>query len=162
MSSIIRKTLPVAIAAVTVLSAGWGARATLRGKPWYRTLRKSRLTPPDSAFGPVWTALYALEAVSAIRIGRAESSPERSRALALWAAQQGLNAAWSPLFFGQRRARAALADIALLGATLEGDRRAAQRVDRLAARLVVPYLAWVGFATFLNAQVVRQNPRLRA
>jgi tryptophan-rich sensory protein len=160
MSSLLRKALPVAIAAATVLSAGWGARATLRGKPWYRTLRKSRLTPPDAAFGPVWTALYALEAVSAIRIGRAASSPERSRALALWAAQQGLNAAWSPLFFGQRRARTALADIALLGATLEGYRRAARRVDRVAAGLVVPYLAWVGFAAFLNAQIVRQNPRL--
>ena len=88
------------------------------------------------------------------------SSPERSRALALWVAQQGLNAAWSPLFFGQRRARLALADIALLGATLEGYRRAASRVDRIAAGLVVPYLAWVGFAAFLNAQIVRQNPRL--
>ena len=59
-----------------------------------------------------------------------------------------------------RRARAALADIALLGATLEGYRRAARRVDRVAAGLVVPYLAWVSFAAFLNAQIVRHNPRL--
>jgi translocator protein len=159
MSSAVRKVLPLAIAAATVASAAWGARATLRGKPWYRALRKSRLTPPDAAFGPVWTVLYGLEAISAIRVGRASPSTERSRALALWATQQGLNALWSPLFFGRHRARAALADIVLLGATLEGYRRAARRVDPLAAGLVVPYLAWVGFATFLNAQVVRKNPR---
>lgn len=157
MSTLLRRALPVAIAATTLLSAAWGARATVRGKPWYRTLRKSRLNPPDAAFGPIWTALYGLEAVSAARVARASPSPERTRALSLWAAQQGLNALWSPIFFGQRRPRAALADIALLAVTLEAYRRAALRVDRLAAKLVVPYLGWVGFAAFLNAEVVRKN-----
>src|SRR5688572_21035423 len=85
MTSLFRRVLPLAVVTATVLSAGWGARATLRGKPWYRTLRKSRLTPPDAAFGPVWTLIYALESVSAVRVGRAAPSPERSRALALWA-----------------------------------------------------------------------------
>src|SRR5690349_17063770 len=107
-----------AIGLATLLTAATGARATTRGKPWYRLLRKSSLNPPDAAFGVVWTGLYAASAVSAARIYRADSSGARSRALALWGAQQALNAAWSPLFFGQRRPRAALLDLGLLWSTL--------------------------------------------
>jgi translocator protein len=148
-----------AIAAATVLSAVAGARATQRGKPWYRLLRKSSLNPPDAVFGPVWTTLYSLNAWSAARVLRAEPSPARTRTLALWGAQQALNAAWSPLFFGQRRPRAALLDLGLLWATIGAYHAQARRVDRGAAALVLPYLGWVSFAALLNEEVVRKNPR---
>jgi tryptophan-rich sensory protein len=92
-------------------------------------------------------------------VARAEPSPVRTRALALWGAQQALNAAWSPLFFGQRRPRAALIDLGLLWGTLGGYLTQARKLDGVAAALVVPYLAWVSFAGFLNRQVVRKNPR---
>jgi len=86
-----------------------GARATGRSRDgWYRRIRKPRFTPPDAVFGPVWTTLYSLMAWSAMRIKGAPPSPERRRALTLWAVQLGLNAAWSPLFFGARRPGAAL------------------------------------------------------
>lgn len=160
MPTLLQRVLPIAaIAGATALSAALGARATLRGKPWYRRLHKSPLTPPDAVFGPVWTGLYALEATSAVRVYRTPPSPERTRALVLWGAQQALNAAWSPLFFGLHRARAALVDIGLLGATLEAYRRSAREVDRPAASLVLPYLGWLGFAAFLNAEAIRRNPR---
>jgi tryptophan-rich sensory protein len=148
-----------AIAGSTAFSAFFGARATRRGKAWYRVIRKSSLTPPDAVFGPVWTALYGLNAFSAARVYRAEPSTARSATLALWALQQSLNAAWTPLFFGQRRPRAALADIALLWTSIAAYLAAARRVDRPAAALVMPYLAWVSFAGFLNEEVVRKNPR---
>jgi len=148
-----------AIASSTVFSAILGVRATRRGKPWYRMLRKSSLTPPDAVFGPVWTALYALNGASAARIYQAEPSHARTTSLALWALQQSLNAAWSPLFFGQRRPRAALADIGLLWTAIAAYLAVARRADRPAAALVVPYLGWVTFASFLNEEVVRKNPR---
>jgi translocator protein len=146
------------IGVATLLTAATGARATTRGKPWYRLLRKSSLNPPDAAFGPVWTGLYAASALSAARVYRSEPSPARTRALALWGAQQALNAAWSPLFFGQRRPRAALLDLGLLWAVLGSYALQARKVDRAAAALVLPYLAWVSFAVFLNEEVVRKNP----
>ena len=108
-------TFSPVIGGATVLSALVGVRATQRGKPWYRLLRKSKLNPPDAVFGPVWTALYALNSVSAARVYRSEPSRARTRTLALWDIEQALNAAWTPLFFGQRRPRAALADIAFVG-----------------------------------------------
>ncbi|HEU4579811.1 MAG TPA: TspO/MBR family protein [Polyangiaceae bacterium] len=148
-----------AIGLATLLTAATGVRATARGKPWYRLLRKSSLNPPDAAFGPVWTGLYAANAISAARVYRAEPSRERSRALGLWGAQQALNAAWSPLFFAQRRPRAALVDLGLLWGALGSYLLQARKVDRAAAALVVPYLAWVSFASLLNAEVIRKNPK---
>ena len=147
------------IGVATLLTAVTGARATMRGKPWYRLLRKSSLNPPDAVFGPVWTGLYAANALSAARVYQAEPSPARTRALALWGAQQALNAAWSPLFFGQRRPRAALFDLGLLWGTLGTYLAQARKVDRTAAALVVPYLAWVSFAGLLNEEVIRKNPK---
>lgn len=148
-----------AVVGSTVLTALAGARATQRGKPWYRLLRKSRLNPPGAAFGPVWTALYTLNGASAARVYRSPSSPARARSLILWGAQQALNAAWSPLFFGQRRPRAALVDIGLLWAAVGAYLSEARKVDRVAATLVIPYLSWVTFAAFLNEEVVRKNPK---
>jgi len=146
--------------AVTLLSGAVGALATRKSqRTWYRALRKSPLNPPDRVFAPVWTTLYALSSVSATRVYRAEPSPERSRALALWGAQQTFNAAWTPLFFGKRRATAALIDLGLLWTTLAAYAREAGRVDRRAEQLVLPYLAWVTFAGLLNATIVKRNPR---
>lgn len=148
-----------AIVGATAISAALGASATRRNRGWYRLLRKSSLNPPDSAFPLMWTALYALNAVSAKRVYYAEPSARRSRALTLWGVQQALNAAWSPLFFGSHRPRAALADIGLLWVAIGAYIQSARKVDKLAATLVAPYLAWVTFAAFLNEEVVRKNPR---
>jgi tryptophan-rich sensory protein len=138
-----------------------GARSSSARSPWYRALAKPGWQPPPSAFGPVWTALYALTATSGWRAWRSRR-PGYRRAVALWGAQLAVNAAWSPLFFGLRRPRVALADAALLVPAIALYGRAARRVDRLAAALVLPYLAWSGFALALNAEIVRRNARLLA
>jgi benzodiazapine receptor len=161
MSIFSRTNLAMAvIGGATLLSAALGARATRRNKGWYRLLRKSPLTPPDAAFPVVWITLYGLNAVSAARVyRRPPTTPGRSRALALWGAQQALNAAWSPLFFQHHRPRAALADIGLMSAAIAAYAYTASKVDRTAAALVAPYLGWVGFAAFLNKEILRKNPR---
>jgi tryptophan-rich sensory protein len=162
-----RGRLPSALAlagfgALTAGVAALGARATgtPRLRPWYRMLSKPAWQPPPSAFPVVWTTMYALMSLSAWRVWRRPPGPARRGALRWWGAQLALNAAWSPLFFGLRRTRVALADATLLAATVAGYARASRRVDAPAAWLVAPYLGWATFAAVLNAEIVRRNPRL--
>jgi tryptophan-rich sensory protein len=100
--------------------------------------------------------------VSAWRVWRHGAAPARGRALRWWGAQLALNAAWSPLFFGLRRPRAALVDAVALAGAVGRYVGAARRADRAAAWLVLPYLGWACFAVALNAEIVRRTPRLAA
>ena len=125
---------------------------------WYGSLEKSPLNPPPAVFGPVWTTLYALMAVAGYRIwNKRERSPERTRALALWPAQLALNAAWSPLFFGAKRPDLAMTDLIALMIALILFVRDASKVDKPAAWMFSPYVAWVAFAGVLNAEIIRRN-----
>lgn len=154
-----------AFAGVTAAAAYLGTRAypahrLSRTRLWYRTLDKPAFNPPDWVFGPVWSVLYALIATSGYRVWRARDDRQprtRSAALALWAAQLGLNAAWTPIFFGARRPRLALADLGALIAAVGGYTMLARKVDRPAAMLMAPYLAWLTFAGVINEEIVRRN-----
>ncbi len=155
----------VAAAAFAAATLGVAALGTIGTKKsvnsvWYTLLRKSKLQPSRKAFGPVWTGLYALIAVSGYRVWAKPKSRARSQALALWGAQLGLNGAWTWIFFGARKPVPALAEIGVLAGSIALYMRSARRVDPLASMLVVPYLGWVGFASLLNGAVVRKNPRL--
>ncbi len=150
-----------ALAGASLLVAAVGARVTVRNKGWYRLLRKSPLTPPDRTFSLVWPVLYGLGALSAWRVARTEDSPARSRALALWGTQLACNAAWTPLFFGSHRPRAAMTTLVLNAATLAGYAAQAGSVDPLAAAMVLPNLGWLAFAGTLNAAVIERNAGLR-
>lgn len=145
-----------AVAAASLL----GVRANRRGMGWsYGLLKKPSWQPPPRVFGPVWTVLYGLMAGAGYRVWKSAPGPGRNRALALWATQLGLNAAWSPLFFGRKRPRAALADLALLLPAVAATTAASARVDGKAGAMLAPYLAWTGFATALNRGIVRKNRR---
>ncbi|MCY1073835.1 TspO/MBR family protein [Archangium lansingense] len=143
---------------LTLGSALLGGGVSNSSQRWYRRLRKPGFTPPSWVFGPAWTVLYGLMSFSAWRVWNRPAGPKRSWALALWGVQLGFNALWSPLFFGKHRPRAALADIAALGVSLAAYTTLASRVDRGAAWMMAPYLAWVGFASALNEEIVRLNP----
>ncbi len=145
---------------------GLGGVVTSRAIPtWYADLEKPDWNPPSWVFGPVWTTLYGLMGVAAWLIWRrereAETTEEQSRAraaLGIYAVQLALNAIWSPTFFGLKRVDLAFGVIvAMLGAILETVRRFRQVRGR-AAVLLLPYLAWVSFATVLNGAVWRLNP----
>jgi benzodiazapine receptor len=124
--------------------------------PWYRALRKPSYQPPSSLFPPVWTVLYALIATSGYRVWRSRR-PTRRRALGFWGLQLALNAAWTPLFFGMKRPRAALADLSLLLPAIGAYAWTARRADKAAAWLVLPYLGWSAFGFALNSAIVRRN-----
>ncbi|HVG61076.1 MAG TPA: TspO/MBR family protein [Hyalangium sp.] len=157
----LRSESAIALGVFGALTAGAGAlgsAVTDHGTQlWYRRLRKPPFQPPSAVFGPVWTVLYVLTALSGWRVWNRPAGPARSLALGLWALQLGFNAAWSWLFFGKRRKRAALADIGALGVSIAAYIAAARKVDRPAAALVAPYLGWVCFASLLNEEIVRLN-----
>jgi benzodiazapine receptor len=126
---------------------------------WYATLRKPPWTPPNGLFGPVWTTMYVMMAVAAWLVWRSGSRHGRDRRLPVlvFAIQLALNAAWSGLFFGLRSPGSALVDIALLWCAIAATVLVFARRSRMAAALLVPYLAWVSFATALNWAIWRMN-----
>jgi len=120
-----------------------------------QTLDKPFFQPPDWLFAPVWTVLYALMATAMWLVATKLSSPrrERTRARSAFLVQLGLNALWTPLFFGAHEVGLALLLLLVLNVVVIITIRRFYRVDRTAARLMLPYLAWIGFATVLNASL---------
>ncbi len=124
---------------------------------WFAALEKPSWQPPNWLFGPVWTTLYLLMGFAAWRIWRRGPVPAVSVALRWWWAQLALNALWTPVFFGLHAPGPALVVILTLAVLIVLTMRAFFRVDRLAAALLLPYLAWVGFASVLNATLWLMN-----
>jgi translocator protein len=152
------RTAPVLVAAFAALAvAGLGALVTDLG-PWYESLRKPAWQPPDALFGPAWTLIFGLAALAGVRLWRAlPERPARILLLAMFAVNGALNILWSYLFFTARRPDWALLEVSLLWVSILLLIAYASRASRSAAWLLVPYLAWVGFAGVLNLQVVRMN-----
>jgi len=121
---------------------------------WYAGLAKPPFNPPNWIFAPVWTALYVMMALAVFRILRTPvGTPGRRRALLVYHLQLLLNIAWSFAFFGANSPLAGLAVILPLLAAIIATIAAFRPLDRLAANLLWPYLAWVCFATLLNASI---------
>jgi translocator protein len=140
------------VASFSAAAIGGAATATSVGT-WYRALNKPAWNPPDWIFGPVWTVLYVLMAVAAWRVWCRTDGHVRRHILVLFGTQLGLNALWSGLFFGLRQPGAALVDVLVLWSLLLGLQVRFARIDRVAGGLWAPYLAWVSFASVLNASV---------
>lgn len=125
---------------------------------WYAALAKPSWTPPPFVFPIAWTILYVLMAVSLWRLwDRAAPSAARRSAITWFLIQLALNAAWSPVFFGWHATRAALVVIVALFFAIVMTMIAASRADKPASWLLAPYLAWIAYATTLNAGVVAMN-----
>jgi tryptophan-rich sensory protein len=135
--------------------SGWLTRAGVAD--WYPTLAKPSFNPPAWVFAPVWTALYVAMGVAAGLVHGVAGARAARGALALFGLQLVLNAAWSAFFFGLRNPALALADIVVLLGAIAVTLLAFRRLVRAAAWLLVPYAAWVAFATVLNAAIVLLN-----
>jgi tryptophan-rich sensory protein len=109
------------------------------------------LTPPNGVFGPVWTILYIGMAVAAWRVWRCgDVLGDHRRALTLWGWQLAVNALWAPLFFGLHRPAIAIGVILVLDGLVAATILAFRRIDRIAGLLLMPYLAWSLFASYLT------------
>lgn len=120
---------------------------------WYAELAKPSWTPPNWIFGPVWSLLYVMIAVSGWLIYKAEYSRQRFIALTLYSVQLALNFIWSFLFFSLRSPILGLIDIVILCVLIILTIITAWPVRSLASLLLTPYLIWVIYATSLNAGI---------
>lgn len=134
-----------------------GAAATDIG-PWYYALRKPSWQPPDWLFGPVWTLIYALAALAGVLLwNQARTRRNRQAILLLFAANALLNVLWSELFFRAHRPDWALVEVVPFWLSILVLLVFAWRWSPTAGQVLLPYLAWVGFAGVLNLAVVRLN-----
>ena len=139
-------------------TAALGAAVTnLSVRDWYATLEKPSWSPPNWLFGPVWTTLYIGMAVAAWLVWRKRGLAQGWLPLTLFGIQLTLNAIWSVLFFGFRSPGAAFVEIILLWFAILATIIVFARHSALAAALLVPYLAWVSFATALNSALWWMN-----
>ncbi len=145
------------IALCLAIAALGGAVSTKSVATWYQTLEKPQFNPPDWLFAPVWTLLYIAIAVAGWRVWLEQRRVRVRAAMAAYSAQLALNLAWSFIFFGGRAIGVALAEILLLLAAISINVVLFWRIDRVAGWLLVPYLAWVAFASALNFALWRLN-----
>jgi benzodiazapine receptor len=117
---------------------------------WYASLNRPSYAPPNWVFGPVWTILYLMMAVSGWLVWKSHVSASKPRALTMFGVQLLLNAAWSAIFFGWHQPGWALLEMGLLWLALVATIVLFKRHSATAAMLLVPYLAWVSFAAVLN------------
>ncbi|PSQ03524.1 tryptophan-rich sensory protein [Halobacteriales archaeon QS_4_69_31] len=155
-----RRRVATGVAGVVLVNVIGTAPAILSGpdSAWFRSLTKPALYPPPWAFGVAWTVLFTLlgVAVALVWLAGPDRRPVRV-ALAAFAGQMVLNVAWTPAFFAAQHLLAGLVVIVALWPAVVVTVVAFDRVDRRAAALLVPYLAWVTFAAVLNYQFWQLN-----
>lgn len=143
---------------VTFAAAAVGAFASSNAGEFYGDLVRPTWAPPGWLFGPVWSVLYALMGVAAWRVWRLRGFAGARVALFVFIVQLVANALWTWLFFVWRLGGLAFAEILLLWALILLTMWLFWRVSRLAAALLLPYLAWVSFASALTLSIWQLNP----
>ena len=128
-------------------------------KTWYPTIEKPSFNPPNWVFAPVWTMLFIMMGIAAGMVwNKLESNKELvKKGLLFFTIQLLLNALWSYLFFGLNNILLALIEIILLWLIIYETYLIFKQIDKRASYLLIPYLAWVGFATILTGSIFWLN-----
>jgi translocator protein len=154
----------IAFIAIAFTVGGLGGLSTVENVDgWYATAAKASWNPPSAVFGPVWSVLYLLIAVSAWLVWRERLRTNVRPALTMYVVQLVLNALWAPVFFalypaiGVTALWLALALILAIDVTVLLTMLRFWPVRRAAAWMLVPYWAWVLFATTLNVAIAVLN-----
>lgn len=161
----LRKQWPVLVGFIA-LAQGAGLLGSLVTTPsigsWYSTLTKPELAPPNWVFGPVWTTLFLFMGIAAFLVWQKGAGPKQAKphvkaqvktALMLFGLQLALNVFWSYIFFGLQAPGLAVIEIIALWCAILATILAFEHVSKPAAWLMVPYLAWVSFAGYLNYMI---------
>lgn len=148
-----RKYKPYAVSiAIPLAVGGISAVFTMKGMPYFQMLEKPWFQPPEAVFPIVWTILYTLMGISAARIWKS-NDPNKKQALRTYAAQLIVNFFWTVIFFGfQNYFLGFLWLLLLIGLVAKMIKEFAQ-IDKLAAKLQIPYLLWCLFAAVLNFSI---------
>ena len=151
------KITRIAIAVIVCLTVGYSSSTVTKSgvETWYPTIIKPVFNPPNWVFMPVWTLLFVLMGIAAGLIWDKikEQNTEVKKALGFFLIQLALNAIWSYLFFGLKNPMLALIEIALLWLMIYETYLKFIKINKTAGYLLIPYMAWVGFAAILNASI---------
>lgn len=152
-----QKIIRIAVVLTTCLLVGYFSGMVTRDSitTWYPTLVKPSFNPPNWVFAPVWTILYIMMGVAGgIVWNRLEQEPENvKKAFTFFIIQLALNAAWSVIFFYFHNPFLALIEVILFWLLIFETHIQFKKIDKTAGLLFIPYLAWVSFATILNASI---------
>ena len=151
-----QKSIKIVLVVLVCVSIGYLSGMVTRDSitTWYPTLVKPIFNPPNWIFAPVWTLLYIMMGIAAGLVWTSDFDEKMvKKALGFFAIQFGLNALWSYLFFGLHNPLLALAEIILLWLMLFETYNQFKKIDKTTGLLLLPYLAWVSFATILNASI---------
>jgi translocator protein len=152
-------TLKLIISIVVCLAIGGISGGFTAGaiNTWYVTLQKPSWNPPNTIFAPVWTTLYIGMAIAFARIWDKADSDLKTSAMILFGVQLFLNFWWSIIFFNFRTLGWALVEIGVMWLAIVATIFYFSKLDRIAMALLIPYIAWVSFAAFLNFTLWRMN-----
>lgn len=151
-----QKVLKIILVVVVCVTIGYLSGMVTRDSitTWYPTLRKPVFNPPNWIFGPVWSVLYVMMGIAAGIIWTSNFEEKIvKKALGFFAIQLALNALWSYLFFGLHNPLLAFIEIIILWLLIFETYNQFRKIDKVASYLLLPYLAWVGFATVLNFSI---------
>jgi benzodiazapine receptor len=151
------KVTRIAIVIIVCLAVGYSSSEVTKSAiaGWYATIEKPFFNPPNWIFAPVWTLLFILMGIAAGLVWDKikEQNEEVKKALGFFLIQLVLNAIWSYLFFGLKNPLLALIEIVLLWLMIYETYLKFIKINKIAGYLLIPYLAWVGFAAILNASI---------
>lgn len=148
----------VALVVVTGCAAALGSVGSMQASEFYLALNRPTWAPPPGVFGPVWTVLYLMMAIAAWIVVRVEGWERAKPALFLYGVQLVANALWSWLFFRWQTGVGAFVGVIALWLLVVATTVAFSRSHKVAAALMLPYIAWVSFATALTWTVWQANP----
>ena len=152
----------IVIPLITFVTAYSGSLITSSGMEWYSLINKPSWTPPGYVIGMVWTAIFILATISALRVWNKKYSKAERYNHILWLmflfiVNAILNVEWSFLFFGMHTLNLATFEAGLLGVSVLALIITIWPVSKLSSLLLVPYLGWVSFATYLTYLVYTMN-----
>ena len=151
-----QKIIKIVLVVLVCVSIGYLSGMVTRDSitTWYPTLVKPIFNPPNWIFAPVWTLLYIMMGIAAGLVWTSNADEKTiQKALGFFAIQFGLNALWSYLFFGMHNPLLAMIEIVLLWLMIFETYNQFKKIDKVSGILLIPYLAWVSFATILNASI---------
>ena len=148
---------PIYIAVLlSLLVGGLGGAATEIG-PWYFQLQKPSWQPPDWLFGPAWTTIYVLTSIAGVKAWRRADEVQRRYFLGALLLNLVLNLLWSLIFFTSQRPDIALLEVVPLWLSILLMVLLVRSYSPVSSLLMLPYLGWVAFATYLNWTIVKLN-----
>jgi tryptophan-rich sensory protein len=148
---------PILIAFLLAVAVGGIGGAATEIGPWYFSLIKPTWQPPDWAFGPIWTLIYITTGIAGVRAWRLGDARQRRLFLIALLINCALNVLWSLLFFKMQRPDLALIEVVALWLSIVPLILLPLRYSPRSSLLMLPYLAWVGVAAYLNLTIVRLN-----